>query len=399
MSQRLEFEPTIVAALASIDAIQPTAYARTRNHLDGALTRLSPYLTHGFVQVPQVIDRLSQRCQLALRDKIVFELAWREYFQHLWRHWGEDIFTARRPPPAASYSPHMPPDVLQGCTGVPVIDAAVRTLYQTGYLHNHARMWLASYLVHLRKTDWKAGAAWMYRHLLDGDLASNTLSWQWVAGTLTGKPYLFNAENVERYAPQWPNFGTVLDTEYEALDQLARQSGNCGPQNLGADRVDEPPVGSMPDRDNGPMQHAGGQVWLMHPWALGNAPPGRVIGWIEPGFHERFAWSEARWQFVLGRMRSVCEGFVVGDATMLRQRFVNTRLMTLQTYNPGYAQAILGAGIVAQPVPRCFDDPDSAMPSFSRFWQHVVPSVDMAGTGKADQQSRPQYPTSGTART
>ena len=95
----------------------------------------------------------------------------------------------------------MPQDVLTGCTGITVIDEAVRTLYRTGYLHNHARMWLASYLVHLRKTDWKAGAMWMYRHLLDGDLASNALSWQWVAGTLTGKPYLFNAENVERYAP------------------------------------------------------------------------------------------------------------------------------------------------------------------------------------------------------
>ena len=51
------FEPTMAAALARIDAVQPNIYARTRNHLDGAVTRLSPYLTHGFVQVPQVIER------------------------------------------------------------------------------------------------------------------------------------------------------------------------------------------------------------------------------------------------------------------------------------------------------------------------------------------------------
>ena len=183
-----------------IDASQPRIYARTRNPLDGAVTRLSPYLTHGFVQVPQVIDRLSQRHTLAPEDKIVFELAWREYFQHLWRHWGEDIFVARRAPPAAHYAPNMPQDVLTGATGVSVIDQAVRTLYRTGYLHNHARMWLASYLVHLRKTDWKAGALWMYRHLLDGDLASNTLSWQWVAGTLTGNTTLAQKGKVKNAA-------------------------------------------------------------------------------------------------------------------------------------------------------------------------------------------------------
>jgi deoxyribodipyrimidine photo-lyase len=236
-------------------------------------------------------------------------------------------------------------------------------------------MWLASYLVHLRKTDWQAGASWMYRHLLDGDLASNTLSWQWVAGTLTGKPYLFNAENVERYAPQWSSRGTALDQDYDALDDFARYGGDCGPQSLRAEMVDEPLAGATPDPEKGPMRHADGEVWLMHPWALGEPPPGRVIGWIEPGFHQRFAWSEARWQFVLGRLRTACEGFVVGDATVLRQRFGNARLVTMQTYNPGYGQSIAAAGVVAEPVPRRFDDPPSAMPSFSRFWQRVVPKA------------------------
>ena len=79
-------------------------------------------------------------------------------------------------------------------------DAWVAELKHTGYLHNHARMWLASYVVHLRKVHWRAGADWLYAHLLDGDLASNHLSWQWVAGTGSHKPYLFNAENVARIA-------------------------------------------------------------------------------------------------------------------------------------------------------------------------------------------------------
>ncbi|MFX7866419.1 FAD-binding domain-containing protein, partial [Acinetobacter baumannii] len=81
-----------------------------------------------------------------------------------------------------AYAAEVPLDVREGRTGVPVVDEAVRVLYRTGLLHNHARMWLASYLVHLRKLHWRAGADWLYGHLLDGDLASNHLSWQWVAG-------------------------------------------------------------------------------------------------------------------------------------------------------------------------------------------------------------------------
>jgi len=80
---------------------------------------------------------------------------------------------------------------------------------------------------------------------------------------------------------------------------------------------------------------------------------------------------------VLGRMRAVCKGFVVGDATVLRQQFGTARLMTMQTYNPGYAEAIAEAGIVAEPVPRQFDDPPTALPSFSRFWQRVVPKAEV----------------------
>ena len=370
------FPASVAAALARIDAIQPREYARTRNHLDGAVTRLSPYLTHGFIDVPQVIERLSQRCRIEPEDKFVFELAWREYFHHLWRHWGEDIFTDRRPPPAAHYSPAMPVDVLEGRTGVPVIDQAVRALYATGYLHNHARMWLASYVVHLRKTSWRAGADWMYSHLLDGDLASNTLSWQWVAGTLTGKPYLFNAGNVERYAPEWASPGTAIDTTYEALDAIARQGPDCGPHSLRAEPVARPGMASVVDPDGWSMRAGSEECWLMHPWALGCPPQCRVVGWIEPSFHERFAWSEKRWQFVLARMREACEGIVVGDAKTLRQQLGDVRLLTTQTRNPGYMETIASAEMLAEPVARQFEDPQRAMPSFTRFWQAVAPKAE-----------------------
>lgn len=371
-----EFEPTPAAARACVDAINPQRYARTRNHIDGAVTRLSPYLTHGFIDVPQVIARLSQRCVVDADDKIVFELAWREYFHHLWRHWGDAIFEARQPAPAARYADRMPADLRQGRTGVPAVDRAVRALYDTGYLHNHARMWLASYTVHLRKVDWRAGAAWMYAHLLDGDLASNTLSWQWVAGTLTGKPYLFNSDNVERHAPQWASPGTAIDDGYDALDRRAREAADCGPEAGTHAAVTEPRSGDIPDPD-GWRTGIRGDVWIMHPWSLGEPPPGHVIGWIEPSFHQRFPWSERRWAFVLERMRARCDALIVGDAAVLRRALPGTRLTAMRTFNPGYAQALRGAGAMLEPVARQFADPPTPMASFSRFWQAVAPASAM----------------------
>ena len=197
------FAPTREAALARVAAVRPADYARSRNAIEGAVTQLSPYITHGFVTLPEVLAGVAARHRLDVQHKFVFELGWREYFRHVWLHRGTDILDSLHQGllPEHGYSTELPADIRQGRTGVPAIDMAVRTLYTTGYLHNHARMWLASYVVHLRKVHWRTGADWMVAHLLDGDLASNHLSWQWVAGTGSSKPYLFNADNVARYAP------------------------------------------------------------------------------------------------------------------------------------------------------------------------------------------------------
>jgi deoxyribodipyrimidine photo-lyase len=88
---------------------------------------------------------------------------------------------------------------LHGQTGLACMDAFTNDLAANGYLHNHARMWLAAYVVHWRRVRWQVGARWFLQHLLDGDPASNNLSWQWVASTFSSKPYFFNRENLERY--------------------------------------------------------------------------------------------------------------------------------------------------------------------------------------------------------
>ena len=80
------FEPTLAAAQARIAAVRPAAYARTRNALDGAVSQLSPYITHGFVTLADVLAGVSRRHALDMQHKFVHELGWRAYFRHVWRH-------------------------------------------------------------------------------------------------------------------------------------------------------------------------------------------------------------------------------------------------------------------------------------------------------------------------
>ena len=200
---------------------RPPTHARaTRSTAPSASCR--PTSRTASSRCAEVLAGVAARHALDVQHKFVYELGWRAYFRHVWQHRGDGILQSLHegPLPDDAYARELPADIRQACTGVPVVDEAVRTLYATGMLHNHARMWLASYVVHVRKVHWRVGADWLYGHLLDGDLASNHLSWQWVAGTGSSKPYLFNADNVARYAPApWHSPGSVIDTSYEALDR------------------------------------------------------------------------------------------------------------------------------------------------------------------------------------
>jgi len=191
------------AALARLATIDPLTYARSRNHVSGAVTSLSPWIRHGVLSLAEVRD-----AALAVVDrpedaaKLVSELGWRDYWRQVHAALGDGIRTNLEPPAAPPRRPphdRMPDDVLEACTGMACIDAFVRRLHATGWLHNHERMWLASWLVHVRGIHWRAGADWFLTHLLDGDPASNHLSWQWIAGTFSAKPYLFNRENLETF--------------------------------------------------------------------------------------------------------------------------------------------------------------------------------------------------------
>ena len=178
-------------------------YAATRSHLDGRVTRLSPYIRHGLLTLAEVRDAAIARHDPAAIEKLLSELAWRDYYQRLYLLLGDRVWSNLEPYKTGlasdDYAEELPQDIPAGNTGLACIDAFAVELRETGYLHNHARMWVSAYVVHFRRVSWQAGARWFLAHLLDGDDASNNLSWQWVASTFSHKPYFFNRENLERY--------------------------------------------------------------------------------------------------------------------------------------------------------------------------------------------------------
>lgn len=201
-------------AQKALHGIDPIRYGRSRNFGDGKVTRLSPYVHHGIIDLNEIRNYALTRCSQPKQiTKFIQELAWRDFWQRIATKHPEwiwhDVEEYKTGFCREDYADDLADDILNGNTGVACIDSFIGDLIQTGYVHNHARMYLASYVVHFRKIKWQAGARWFLEHLLDGDEASNNLSWQWVASTFSHKPYIFNLENVDKY------FGTLIDTTPE----------------------------------------------------------------------------------------------------------------------------------------------------------------------------------------
>ena len=214
------------AAREKLKAIDPIIYARTRNFCNGHVTRLAPYIRHGVLSLNAVRNHALTLCSESVHiTKFIQELAWRDFWQRIYaKHqawiWN-DIEKYKTGFDQKDYTNELPADISKGKTGLACIDHFIMELSSSGYIHNHARMYLASYVVHFRRIKWQAGARWFLHHLLDGDPASNNLSWQWVASTFSNKPYIFNLENVEKYFGQQvdtsPHCNELLNATYEEL--------------------------------------------------------------------------------------------------------------------------------------------------------------------------------------
>jgi deoxyribodipyrimidine photo-lyase len=183
-------------------------YEKTRNADLGPddrsnVSALSPYIRHRLITEEEVLQAVLAKHSPAVAEKFIQEVFWRTYFKgHLETR--PIIWTNYR---AALQSFKLQGGLLKaydaacsGGSGIACFDAWVTELLEEGYLHNHTRMWFASIWIFTLRLPWELGADFMYRHLLDGDPASNTLSWRWVAGLHTkGKTYLARPDNIETY--------------------------------------------------------------------------------------------------------------------------------------------------------------------------------------------------------
>jgi len=201
------FTPSRAAGLAALEAFLPQAgrrYAEQRNFDHGPGNRanislLSPYIRHRLITEQEVIAKVLARHRFVDAEKYVQEVCWRTYWKgwlemrpSVWARYRAEVADLAR---TADYEA-----ACAGQTGIACFDAWAAELVETGYLHNHARMWFASLWIFTLGLPWQLGADFFYHHLLDGDPASNTLSWRWVAGLQTvGKTYLAAADNVAKY--------------------------------------------------------------------------------------------------------------------------------------------------------------------------------------------------------
>lgn len=282
--------------LTRIQQIKPSKYAFTRNFLDGEVTYLSPYLTHGVISLPQVRDSILAKTSFAEAEKLIQELSWKEYFRRVWENLGEGIFEDIKHvegPKNSDFSSL----IINSNTGIEVLDQQITQLYEVGYMHNHARMWVASLACNVFNFSWKQGANWMYYHLLDGDLASNYLSWQWVAGSFSNKKYYANQENINKYSGK-NQFHTILDVGYDQLSSLSLTHQQTESESLANLKTDLSVVNS---------NYSGvkkSKLLLYHPWSLSPVWKQTESDWqrvlvIEPSHFNRYPISPQRLNFIL----------------------------------------------------------------------------------------------------
>lgn len=213
------FEPGRATALARLQSFLPRAgraYTERRSFDFSAqpglpardnVSMLSPYVRHRLLLEPEIITAVACSHRPPVSEKFIQEVCWRTYWkgwlEHrpaLWSRYLDELTEARAALGRDGSLADRYQAAVEGRTGIGCFDAWARALVADGYLHNHARMWTASIWIFTLKLPWVLGADWFLRHLLDGDPASNTLSWRWVGGLHTrGKHYVARAANIAEY--------------------------------------------------------------------------------------------------------------------------------------------------------------------------------------------------------
>ena len=183
-------------------------YSKLRNFDFGPDNRsniscLSPYITHGIVNELEVIDKSLKKFSFSKNEKFIQEVLWRVYWKgwlelrpNVWSDYLVELNNLRNK--FKSNQNYL--NAIEGKTNIECFNQWVKELKENNYLHNHTRMWFASIWIFTLELPWQLGAEFFMQHLYDGDAASNTLGWRWVAGVQTqGKHYLASEWNIKKF--------------------------------------------------------------------------------------------------------------------------------------------------------------------------------------------------------
>lgn len=219
-------------------------YADDRDRPDMSSTsRLSPHLTHGEITPYRIWHAVREKNGIPARDaeKFLREIAWREFSWHLLFH-NAELASRNFNPGFDAFSWRGDADDLkrwqEGRTGYPIVDAGMRQLWRTGWMHNRVRMVAASFLIKHLMTDWRKGEEWFWDTLVDADPASNAASWQWVAGSgADAAPYfrIFNPIlQGEKFDPEGDYVRAFVEEVKDLPDRFVHK-----PWEAGADALDK----------------------------------------------------------------------------------------------------------------------------------------------------------------
>lgn len=333
-------------------------YAKTRNHLSGTVSRLSPFITRGVITLPEIRDIVRKKFSARDAEKFIQELAWREYWQQVWFAKGRAIFRDLRFPRGDWSHGDLVTAIVSGTTEIKVLDEAIANLFETGYVHNHARMWIAMLACNVGKANWQNMSRWLYYHLIDGDLASNMLSWQWVAGTNASKQYVANQAVINSCSDH---------KEIRTYLTMPREDVGAGP-------VPEVLIPTVPFSyemvypQSEAYDAAAQTIFLYSPWTLNPdwraGETGERVLLIEPVWFNEFPVSPQVLDFIVSVARTQIPGIkvVVANANSLENSPSTNIHYQAYPMHEGWPG-------IADPAPRLFPQVVGYHASFFKFWE------------------------------
>ena len=314
----LNFPTDYNTILDRINTINPIKYAKTRNFINGDVTYLSPYISRGIISSKQVMEIVLAKGYKPYEiEKFLQELAWRDYFQRVLQEKGNSIWDDLKQEQPDVKHHKMIEAVAKANTGIDAIDNKIKELYETGYMHNHLRMYVASITCNMAKAHWRLPATWLYYHLLDGDIASNNCSWQWTAASFSSKKYYFDQANVNKYTGSNQRKSFIDKTYEEIADMEIPQSLKV---TIDLDLQTVLPKTAFPTIDANKPTLIYNSYNLDNQWR--KAENANKILLLEPSHFQKYPVSEKVFQFIIDLSKNI-DGIqiFVGEFTELHKIF------------------------------------------------------------------------------